>query len=387
MTKTPANRRLANHGTSIFALMGGLARSRGAINLAQGFPDENAPPLMLEVARQSLERDSHQYAPLRGVPELRESIARHDKRFYGLEWDPDTEIIVTSGAMEALSSSLFGLLNPGDEVVIFEPAFETYRPIIELCGATPKIISLNPPDWHFGAEALRDAITESTSVVILNSPMNPSGKVFSMGELEAVAEGLRGSSAVCLCDEVYEHVTFDGVEHIPLASLPDMQSRCIRVSAASKTFSVTGWRVGFACAEAHLLDSISRAHQFTNFSIPRHLQMSVAAGLDMDDEYYLQLRSQMERRRNLLRDGLTKLGFKPASCKGSYFINADYSDLGFDLDDFEFAKLLTTEAGVAAIPISAFRSEENSDKVVRFCFCKNEDTLKNAIERLADFLS
>ncbi len=380
------NRVFAKYGTTIFEVMSGLAREHGAVNLGQGFPDGNGPADVREVAARALEDRPNQYPPMTGLIELREAVAAHDRRFYGLELDPAREVLVTSGATEALASCLLGLLNPGDEVVLFEPAYDSYVPIIELAGATPRFVRLEAPDWTLDRDALANAFSDKTALVILNSPMNPSGKVFDEAELDAIAELVIAHDAVCVCDEVYEHLVFDDAAHIPLMTRPGMRERCARIGSAGKTFSLTGWKVGYISAPAQLLGSIARAHQFLTFTTPPNLQVAVAYGLGKDDSYFEELRSQMQRKRDFLRKGLEALGFSVASCQGTYFLNADYSGLGFDMKDVEFCRHLAIEAKVAAVPTSAFYHDDLHRTVVRFCFCKDDATLEQALANLGDFL-
>ncbi len=387
MTAVVGNTSLAKYGTTIFEVMSGLAREHDAINLSQGFPDGNGPEDVRAVAARALEDHPNQYAPMMGLPELRRAVAEHDHRFYGLDLDPMREVMVTSGATEAIASSLFGLLNPGDEVVVFEPFYDSYVPIIERCGAIPRFVRLEAPDWSVDGDALAAAFSSKTRMIVLNSPMNPSGKVFSDEELDTIAALAKAHDVICLCDEVYEHLTFDGIEHSPLMVRDGMRERCVRIGSAGKTFSLTGWKIGYVSASHRLLSAISRAHQFVVFSTPPNLQRAVAYGLGKDDAYYESLRRDMQRKRDLLRGGLERLGFVAASCQGTYFINADYSRLRSDLDDLEFARYLTTEARVAVIPLSPFYSTSGPATVVRFCFCKDDDTLRTGLERLGEFFS
>lgn len=380
------NQVFAKYGTTIFEVMSALAREHGAVNLGQGFPDGNGPDDVRQVAARALEDRPNQYPPMTGLLELREAVAAHDRRFYGLELDPAREVLVTSGATEALASCLLGLLNPGDEVVLFEPAYDSYLPIIELAGATPRFVRLEAPDWALDRAALAAAFSDKTALVILNSPMNPSGKVFDESELDAIAELVVAHDAVVVCDEVYEHLTFDEVAHVPLMTRQGMRERCARIGSAGKTFSLTGWKVGYISAPAQLLSSIARAHQYLTFTTPPNLQAAVAYGLGKDDTYFAELRSAMQRKRDLLRHGLLALGFSVASCQGTYFLNADYSGLGFDMSDVDFCRHLAIEAKVATVPTSAFYHDDLRRTVVRFCFCKNDETLERGLANLGDFL-
>lgn len=388
----PLNTQLSSLPTTVFTVMSALAVRHGSINLGQGFPDTEGPAHLLDVASAALRDGRNQYAPLTGLPELREAVARSNSRFYGLEVDPQTEIVVTSGATEALAASLAALLNPGDEVIVIEPAYDTYLPVIRLLGATPKLVRLTPPEWSLPKEELTAAFGPATKAVLLNSPMNPTGKVFSRAELEIVATLAQKHDAYIICDEVYEHLTFD-VPHVPLMTLPGMRERCLRIGSAGKSFSFTGWKVGYITASAPLAAVVARAHQNLTFATAPNLQRAVAAGLEQDSSYFTTLAADMKLRRDTLAAGLEKLDFSVLPCDGTYFLTADIRSLGGAVregeGDMAWCQRMTAEAGVTLIPVSAFYDEAGGpapDHLVRFAFCKRPDVLEAALQRLAAWL-
>ncbi len=381
---------LAHIPPSIFAVMSTLANEHGAINLGQGFPDTDGPQWIRDVAAQALIDGPNQYAPDRGVPALRQAVAEHNKRFYGLDIDPDREVVVTSGASEALLDCFMGLLNPGDEVIVLEPFFDIYVPQIKAAGGIAKFVRLEAPDWTLDEATLRAAFSGKTKLLVLNSPMNPAGKVFKQEELDIIARLLIEFDAYALCDEVYEHLTFDDHSHIPLMTLPGMRERCARIGSAGKTFSLTGWKIGYITAAPGMLNTIANAHQIVTFASPPALQIAVAQGLQADTSYFEGLAKGMNEGRRLLTDGLKKIGFDVLPCEGTYFLTADFAPLGFNGDDVEFCTWLTKEAKVTAIPMSAFYAEENGApprSLTRFCFAKKTEILEEALERLNSFFS
>lgn len=368
--------------TTVFEVMSRLAQQHDAVNLGQGFPDDRGPADVLEAAADALLNGYNQYPSMWGIPALREAVADHAARFYGIEADWRTEVLVASGATETLAASLLGLIRPGDEVVLFQPLYDCYLPIVRQAGGVPRFVSLKPPHWRFTRADLEAAFGPRTRVVLLNNPLNPAGKVFERAELELIAEFVRRHDAVAVCDEVYEHIVFDGRRHVPLMTLPGMRERCVRIGSAGKTFSLTGWKVGYATAAARLLQPIAKAHQFLTFTTPPNLQAGVAHGLRKDPAYFSGLAGDMQARRDRLAAGLAGAGFGVLPVEGTYFLVADYRPTGFHGSDEEFCRHLIVEAGVAAIPVSAFFSESPVEGYVRFCFCKQDAVLDAAVGRL-----
>ncbi len=377
------NPAFAGLGTTIFTVMSALAVEHGAINLGQGFPDEDGPLDIREAAARALIDGPNQYPPMAGVPALRQAVAAHDRRFYGLDYDWATETLVTSGATEALTAALFALLSPGDEAVVIEPLYDCYVPIIRAAGAVPVPVRLQPPDWRLPADELAAAFGPRTKLVVLNTPMNPTGKVFTLAELSLIADLLRAHDAYALCDEVYEHLVFSGARHLPLAGLDGMRERCIRVGSAGKTFSLTGWKVGYLSGPAALIGTVAKAHQFLTFTTPPGLQIGVAAGLAKDDSYFTGLAASLEAKRDRLRAGLRAVGFHTLPVDGSYFVTADVRGVGPSLPDDDYCRWLTATIGVAAVPVSAFYMADDPPRhLIRFCFCKRDEVLDAAVERL-----
>ena len=373
---------LSSYGTTIFEVMSRLAQEHDAVNLGQGFPDGNGPPDVVAAATDYLENGINQYPSMMGIPVLREAVARNNKRFYHLDVDWQTEVMVTSGATEALAACLFGLIEPGDEVVLIEPLYDSYLPIVQRAGGVAKLVRLEPPDWALPEDALADAFSDKTKLIRLNTPMNPCAKIFRQEELAIIAQLLEKHDALAVCDEVYEHLIFDGLPHIPLMTLPNMRDRCVRIGSAGKTFSLTGWKVGYITASPHLLTPIARAHQFLTFTTPPNLQAAVAYGLDKDESYFNGLAGDLQDLRDYLGAGLTDLGFAVLPCDGTYFITTDFRPLGFSGDDVDFCRHITTEAGVAAVPVSAFYQSGEVKHFARFCFCKEKASLTKALDRL-----
>jgi N-succinyldiaminopimelate aminotransferase len=378
---------LAATGTTIFTVMSALAVRHGAINLGQGFPDTDGPADVVRAAADALLDGRNQYPPLTGVPELRAAVSAANARFYGITADPDTEVVVTSGATEAITACLMAVLNPGDECVLIEPLYDTYLPVVRMLGAVPRLVRLSPPRWELPRAELAAAFGPRTKAILLNSPMNPTGKVFTAAELAFVADLLQRHHAYAVCDEVYEHLTFDGWRHIPLMTLPGMRERTMRIGSAGKTFSLTGWKVGYVTAPAALAAIVAKAHQNLTFTTPPNLQRAVALGLAKDDAYFAALSGDLQRKRDLMRDGLAALGFGVLETRGSYFITADFAPLGFAGDDVAFCRHITEAAGVTAIPVSAFYPSEAPGHYARFAFCKREAVLEDALGRLRDHFS
>lgn len=380
------NKALGEFGVTIFEVMSKLAMEHGAINLGQGFPDTDGPADVLEIAAQKLKSGPNQYPPMMGVADLRQAVARHNKRFYDLDIDWQSQTMITSGATEALAGCLLSLLNPGDEVVLLEPLYDCYLPLVKLAGAIPKLVRLDPPDWALPIDELRAAFSDKTKLILFNSPMNPSGKVFDLAELQLIADLVKQYDCYAICDEVYEHIIFDDKRHISLMTLPGMAERCVRIGSAGKSFSLTGWKVGYVTAPADLLSKIAKAHQFLTFTTAPNLQYAVAYGLDKDQGYYDELTASMQQKRDLLKTGLEAAGFETALCEGTYFLNMDIRSAGFSGTDEEFCHLITTEAGVAAVPVSAFYpSGSGVTHFARFCFCKRDALLSEAVDKLTSF--
>ncbi|MBK1842643.1 aminotransferase [Azospirillum sp. YIM B02556] len=376
------NALLSSYGTTIFEVMSRLSDEHGAINLGQGFPDDRGPADVLQTAADALLTGWNQYPPMMGTPGLRQALAAHAARFYGLDVDWKTETMVTSGATEALTACLLGLINPGDEVVLFQPMYDSYLPIIRLAGGVPRFVSLKAPDWSFGRADLEAAFSPRTKLVLINDPLNPAAKVFDRAELDLIAEFVQRHDALAVCDEVYEHLVFDGRRHIPLMALPGMRDRCLKIGSAGKTFSLTGWKVGYVTAAPHLLQPVAKAHQFLTFTTPPNLQAAVAYGLGKEEGYFTGLAAGLQAKRDRLSAGLASVGFDVLPSAGTYFVAADISRFGFDGDDQAFCRWLVAEAKVAAIPVSAFFVENAPTSVVRFCFSKKDEVLDTAIERL-----
>ena len=372
-----------SYGTTVFELMSRLAVEHKSINLGQGFPDDYGPNAVLQKASEYLFDLPNQYPPMLGVPELRKAVAAHNKRFYGLDIDWKTETMVSSGATEGLAACFLGLLNQGDEVVVIEPLYDCYLPMIERAGGIPKRVSIEPPDWKLNGSALRAAFSNKTKLVLINSPQNPSSKVYHREELLLIADLVKEYDAIAICDEVYEHMVYDHRKHIPLMTLPGMRDRSIRIGSAGKTFSLTGWKVGYLTGSEELLKAVSKAHQFLVFTTPPNLQRAVADGLNGDGTYFERLNIDMRSKRNRLAEGLSKIsGFKPIVCQGTYFLFVDVENVGFSDTDIKFCEYLTTEVGVTGVPVSAFYNKSLEKKYIRFCFAKKNSVLDEAVEKL-----
>jgi len=378
----PTNSHFARYGATIFDTMSRLAREKQAINLGQGLPEGGEPADIVARAAEALTGRSNQYPPMLGLPELRQAVARHDRDFYGLDLDWQRETMVTSGGTEALAAALLALIEPGDEIVVFEPLYDSYLPIIERAGGVPRVVRLQPPDWRIPAAALEAAFGPRTKLVLFNSPMNPTAKLFDEADLALIARLMTQHDCYAICDEVYEHLVFDGARHVPLITLPGMRARTVRIGSAGKTFSLTGWKVGYISACPALIDQIVRAHQFLVFTTPPNLQIAVAYGLSKEPEYFADFARGMQAKRDLLVAGLERAGFAVAPCAGTYFVNVEVASVGFDGDDVAFCRDIIERAGVAAIPVSAFYASEPETRFVRFCFAKPEPMLDEAMARL-----
>jgi N-succinyldiaminopimelate aminotransferase len=379
----PANALLSATGTTIFTVMSALAAQHGSINLGQGFPDTDGPSDLLQAAADALRDGRNQYPPMTGVPELRHAVAAANRRFYGLEVDADREVVVTSGATEAITACLMALLNPGDEVVLIEPLYDTYLPVVRMLGAIPRLVRLTPPKWELPRAELAAAFGPKTKAILLNTPMNPTSKVFTAAELAFIAELLQKHDAYAVCDEVYEHLTYDGWRHIPLMTLPGMRERCLRISSAGKTFSLTGWKVGYITACAALASVAAKAHQNLTFTTPPNLQRAVAVGLAKNDAYFTDFAADLAAKRDRLSAGLARIGFGVLPSQGSYFVTANFAPLGFAGDDVAFCRHITEHAKVTAIPVTAFYEGEAPAHYARFAFCKRPEVLDEAVARLA----
>ena len=375
----------SNLPISIFQHMTGLALRYDAINLGQGFPDQDGPAGLRAVAARALIYGPNQYPPSKGLAELRQAVAAHARTFYGLEFDPEDEVVITSGGTEALGACILATAVAGDEFVLIEPTYDSYRPIVEATGAVIKTVKLGPPDWRLTEEALRAAIGPKTRAVLINSPHNPAGRAFGCEELETLAKVVLETDAVVICDEVYEHLVFDGRPHIPLSTLPDMRERCLRIGSAGKIFSLTGWKVGWVAGPRKLLSVVTKAHQFITFTTPPALQLGVAHGLTNEMDFPLDLTKRLQKNRDILTAGLTKLGFEVQPCEGTYFLTAGIAKLTNE-KDFAFCERLIREAGVALIPLSAFFKTGTPDTFVRFAFCKQQSLIEQSLARLEKYL-
>ncbi|MGY0232533.1 pyridoxal phosphate-dependent aminotransferase [Longispora urticae] len=413
----PLVERMRPFGTTIFAEMSALAARTGAVNLGQGFPDTDGPAEMLEAARAAILGGHNQYPPGPGVPALRTAIAEHQRRFWGLEYDPNGEVLVTAGATEAIAASILGLCEAGDEVICFEPYYDSYAASIALAAAVRRPVTLRPTSvntpgatgssandatatgtadtflgaagpegdpgagYAFDPDELRAAFTPRTRLVLLNSPHNPTGKVFTRAELTLISELCVEHDVIAVCDEVYEHLVFDG-EHLPLAGFPGMRDRTLQISSAGKTFSCTGWKVGWVCGPAPLVSAVLRVKQFLTFVNAGPFQPAVAVALALPDGYYRGFRDELRAKRDALSEGLRKAGFDVRRAEGTYFVTADITPLG-GVDGVEFCRALPERSGVVAVPTQVFYDDvEAGRRLVRFAFCKKPEVLAEAVSRL-----
>jgi N-succinyldiaminopimelate aminotransferase len=375
--------RMRGFGTTIFAEMSALAVQTGSVNLGQGFPDTDGPAELLQAAADAIHAGHNQYPPGPGIPELRHAIAAHQQRHYGLDYDPDAEVLVTAGATEAIAATVTALAGPGDEVVMFEPYYDSYAATVALGGATRRVVTLRRDGggvagggWAFDPDELRRAISARTKVILLNTPHNPTGKVFTTDELEIIAGLAREHDLVVVADEVYEHLTFDGRPHVPIATLPGMRERTITISSAGKTFSVTGWKIGWLCAPPDLLTAARTVKQFRTYATGAPVPPAAAAALGGDVSA---LAPRLQAQRDLLCDGLWQLGYDVITPQATYFATVDVGR-----DAVAFCRELPVRAGVVAIPSSAFYDSDAGDRYVRFAFCKRPDVLNNALARLKE---
>lgn len=373
--------RMREFGTTIFAEMSALAAATGSINLGQGFPDQDGPDEVRQAALDAIVSGRNQYPPGIGVPELRHAVADHQRRFYGLELDPDTEVLVTAGATEAIAAAILALCEPGDEVVTFEPYYDSYAACIALAGANRRVVQLRPPDYAFDPDELRAAITPRTRLVLLNSPHNPTGKVFARDELQIVADLCIEHDLVAVTDEVYEHLVYDGA-HVPLATLPGMRERTVTISSGGKTFSFTGWKIGWVCAPPELTDAVKTTKQFLTYVSGGPFQYAIAVGLALGDEYYESFLSEMREKRDRLCAGLSEAGFEVFVPQGTYFVTTDIRPLG-EQDGLAFCRALPERCGVVAVPNVVFYDDKVAGgPLVRWACCKRPEVLDEAVTRL-----
>ena len=383
MTSRPrSSQKAARFTESVIREMTRLANAHGAVNLSQGFPDFPAPQAIKDAACAAVQDDINQYAITWGAKPLRDAIAADFTRRYGVPVDPETHVTVCCGSTEAMISTMLAIVDPGDEVVVFEPFYENYGPDAILSGATPRYVTLRAPDWSFDPDALAAAFSNRTRAIIINTPNNPTGKVFTRGELELIAGLCQRWDAIAVTDEIYEHILYDGATHVPMASINGMAERTVTINSVSKTFSVTGWRVGWTIASAEMTGAIRKVHDFLTVGAAAPLQAASAAALALPPTYFDDLASSYERKRDRLMRILTTSGFECYEPKGAYYIMTDISSFGF-ADDVAFARHLVTDVGVASVPGSSFYRDPASGRhQVRFCFCKKDETLDAAAERL-----
>ncbi len=383
MTQRYLNARLQGFGTTIFAEMSALAVATDSINLGQGFPDADGPEEIADAAIAAIRAGHNQYPPGMGIPELRSAVAGHQDHWYGLAYDADSEVLVTAGATEAIAATLLALCESGDQVVMFEPYYDSYAACVAMAGATRKVVTLRTPDYAFDPGELRQAIGPRTKAILFNSPHNPTGKVFDRAELELIANLCIEHDLIAITDEVYEHLTYDGAEHIPLATLPGMRDRTVTISSAGKTFSFTGWKIGWVCASPDLVAAVRTAKQFLTYASGTPFQHAIAVGLaNLPDSYYRDFAADLSGRRDLLIHGLQAAGFETFTPRGTYFVTADLRPLGAT-DGLAFCRALPERCGVVAVPnVVFYDTKEAGTSLVRFTFCKRPAVLAEAVARL-----
>ncbi len=375
--------KLQGFGTTIFAEMSALATTTGSVNLGQGFPDDDGPREVLDAAIDAINGGLNQYPPGPGMPVLRQAIAAHQSRFYGLSYDPDTEVLVTAGATEALAGALLALVDSGDEVVVLEPMFDSYAPCISMAGGVAKPVTLRPPEYGFDPDDLRAAITAKTKLILFNSPHNPTGRVFTRDEVQVIADLAIEHDLLVLTDEVYEHLLFDGAEHVSMASLPGMRERTLVVSSGGKTFSTTGWKIGWLCGPAALITAVRTAKQFLTYVNGGPFQPAIAVGLGLPDSFYADLAADLQAKRDRLMPGLLEAGFTVFPTSATYFVTVDIRPLQPDGDGMAFCRALPHRCGVVAIPTEVLYANKHEGRhIVRFAFCKRLDVLDEAVSRL-----
>jgi N-succinyldiaminopimelate aminotransferase len=375
--------KLQGFGTTIFAEMSGLAVRTGAINLGQGFPDTDGPQEVLDAAVNAIRSGENQYPPGPGIPKLRQAIAEHQQRFYGLTYDPDTEVLVTAGATEAIAAAMLALLDTGDEVVVLEPTYDSYGASIAMAGGVARFVTLRPPSYALDVEALEAAIRPKTKLLLINSPHNPTGAVFSREELQAVADLAIKHDLIVVCDEVYEHIVFDGHQHHPLATFEGMRERCIVVSSGGKSFNTTGWKIGWVCAPSLLIDAVRTAKQFLTYVNGAPFQPAIAVGLGLPDRYFTEFSLDLQAKRDRLAGGLEAAGFEVFQPAGTYFITVDIRPVDPVGDGLAFCRSLPERCGVVAIPNVVFYDNKADGRhLVRFAFCKRLEIIDEASARL-----
>jgi len=373
------NSTYASLGTTVFELMSRLASEKGAVNLGQGFPEDDGPRDILEAAARATLEGSNQYPSMRGLPALREAVAAHYNAHHGLDLDWPREVTITSGATEAIAAALLAFIEPGDEVVLFEPLYDAYLPMVRRAGGVPRIVRLEPPHWRFERARIEAAFTSKTRAVVINTPLNPSASVMSRDEIELVAALCRKHNSICVSDEVWEHLLFDGAEHVSMLSA--LRDRTLKIGSAGKMFSLTGWKVGFACGAPELTELFAKAHQFLTFTTPPSLQRGVLHGLGKPPAYFDEMCAGFQRSRDRLKSALEGEGFATLPVRGAYFLSIDLAASGIAMGDEAFARH-AIEHGVATIPFSAFYANPNSPAVVRLCFAKRDETLDRGAEAL-----
>jgi aspartate/methionine/tyrosine aminotransferase len=378
----PTNSVYTGLPTTIFEEMSRLAIANKAVNLGQGFPDVDGPEDIRRKAAEALIEGPNQYPPMMGLMVLREAVAANWRRFHGLEVDPVREVLVTSGATEALSDAINALIEPGDEVVLIEPLYDCYLPLVKRAGGVPRLVRVAPPDWAFDPDALAAAFSPRTKAVLLNNPHNPAAKVYSRDELQLIATLVVRHDAYVLADEVYEHIVFDGARHVSILALDGMRERAVVIGSAGKSFSLTGWKVGYVTAAPALLDPIVKAHQFTTFTTPPDLQQAVAYGLEKEKAYFDGLASALQDKRDRLAKDCASLGLGIVPCAGTYFLTLGMSPLRLTEDDAALARRMTVEAGVTAVPVSAFYVSDAPKNYLRLCFAKRDSVLDEAVNRM-----
>ena len=387
MRKPFLARRLDGFTSTIFAEMSALAIETGSINLGQGFPDVDGPALIRDAAKRAIDQGANQYPPGPGIPELRSAIGDHQRRFYGIDLDVDSEVLVTTGATEAISAAMLALLEPGDEVVVLEPYYDSYAATISMAGGVRRPVTLRAPHFTLSHAEIAAAITGRTRLILLNTPHNPTGAVLSREDLTHIADLAIAHDLLVVTDEVYEHMTFDDREHIPIATLPGMAERTLTISSAGKTFSLTGWKIGWCTGPAELVAAVRAAKQFLSYVSGSPFQPAIAQGLAMPDDFYRSVSAELQGKRDLLRSGLVEAGFEVNDCSGTYFLSVDARSVGYD-DGTDLCRDLPKRCGVVAVPMSVFYDNQDEGRhLVRFAFCKKDDVLTEAASRLATLRS